>query len=87
MSFDVLLTAAEYQVMPHTVRTLLEQAHAWCAQERGRQTQLADYLGVSRHTVNAWFAEYQKEHPKRQPTADQILALLEFLKTQKRKSK
>jgi DNA-binding XRE family transcriptional regulator len=79
MNFDVSPLPGHDRRMSQRVRKLLEQADMWCSQKRGRQSQLADYLGVSRHAVNAWFSEYQKETPKRHPTAEQILALMEFL--------
>jgi hypothetical protein len=43
------------------VKRLLAEARAWCAEERGRQTKLVAYLGVSRHSLNAWFAEARRE--------------------------
>jgi predicted transcriptional regulator len=58
-----------YQPMPRRVRELLKQAEAWCAEERGRRTELAKYLGVSLPAVSAWFREYRK----------QILGIMEFL--------
>ena len=62
------------------VKRLLAEARAWCDEERGRQTKLAAYLGVSRHSLNAWFAEARRERPRKQPTAEQALAISEYLK-------
>jgi len=62
------------------VKRLLAEARAWCDEERGRQTKLAAYLGVSRHSLNAWFAEARRERPRKQPTAEQALAIGEYLK-------
>jgi membrane protein required for beta-lactamase induction len=66
--------------MSRRVRTLLAEAEAWCALERGRRTELANYLGTSLQAVSAWLREYQKPHPRKQPTAEQILGIMEFLK-------
>jgi len=68
-----------YQPMPRRVRELLKQAEAWCAEERGRRTELAKYLGVSLPAVSAWFREYRKQRPAKGPTAEQILGIMEFL--------
>ena len=38
------------------------------------------WLRVPRQSVSVWFAEYEKEHPNRLPTAEQALALVEFLR-------
>ena len=64
------------------VKKLLAQAQAWCAKERGRQSRLALHLGVSRQAVSGWFGEARREHPRKQPTAEQALALEEFLKAE-----
>jgi hypothetical protein len=65
--------------MSGRVRTLLAEAKAWCDVERGRRAKLARCLGVPLSTVSHWFREYMKPQPARQPTAEQILALQEFL--------
>ncbi len=71
--------------MSRRVRTLLAEAEAWCDQERGRRTKLALDIGVSLPAVSAWFREYKKAHPTKQPTAEQALAIQEFLAKQERK--
>jgi DNA-binding transcriptional regulator YiaG len=68
---------------PERLKRLLAEAHAWCKDARGRQSELATVLGVSRHSVSAWFAA----EPKKQPTAEQALAMLEFLEQQRRGKK
>ena len=73
--------------MSKRVRKLLDEAKRWCAEERGRQAQLAKQLGVAKQSVNVWFAEYLKDHPKNAPTAEQALELAAFLKSQARKQK
>jgi hypothetical protein len=78
-----LPAAIDYYVgMPERVERLLAAARAWCkAAPRGRQSELAAFLGVSRQAVSAWFAQ----NPKKQPTAEQALAIQEFLKKQRRR--
>jgi hypothetical protein len=72
-----------HEEMSERVKRLLAEARAWCKPVRGRQSKLADFLGVSRHAVSAWFAA----NPKKQPTAEQALAMTEFLQEQRRKKK
>lgn len=62
--------------MLNRLERLLGEARAWCEMERGRQTKVAEFLGVSRQAVSAWLAA----NPKKHPTAEQALALQEFLK-------
>ena len=66
--------------MARRTERLLAQVKAWCDQERGRQSQLARFLGVSRQTVSDWF----KPEKKKNPTAEQALAMLELLKKAKK---
>jgi transcriptional regulator with XRE-family HTH domain len=47
----------------------------WCDQARGRQTEVAKVLGLTRQAVNRWFSG--KQHP----TAEQILLVQTFLKS------
>ncbi len=82
---DALSEIDYYKGMPGRVKALLADAQAWCAEEKGRQSRLADFLGVSRQAVSVWFREYTNERPKKQPTAEQALALAEFLKAQRRR--
>jgi hypothetical protein len=74
--------------MSERVKRLLAEAKAWCiSQGEGGQTKLAGILGVKRQAVSIWFLEAQKKHPKKKPTAEQALALEEFLKSQKPEGK
>jgi hypothetical protein len=66
--------------MPRRVKQLLAEAEAWCAEERGRRTELAKAAETTLQAVSAWFREYRKARPAKQPTAEQALAILEFLK-------
>ena len=59
------------------------EARAWCDEARGRQSKLAAYLGVSRQAISAWFREAERKHPRKRPTAEQVLALEEFLQAQR----
>ena len=65
--------------MPPRTEKLLAEIKAWCDQERGRQSELARFLGTSRQAVSDWF----KPEKKKSPTAEQALAMLEFLKQQR----
>jgi DNA-binding transcriptional regulator YiaG len=69
--------------MAERVRRLLAEAEAWCDQERGRRTQLANYLGTTLQAVSAWFREYRKPRPAKQPTAEQALGIREFLESKR----
>jgi hypothetical protein len=78
---DALVEVSYNGAMSERLKRLLAEARAWCLQERGRQSRLVTFLGVPRQTVSAWFAE----NPKKHPTAEQALAIQEFLKAQKKK--
>jgi DNA-binding transcriptional regulator YiaG len=65
--------------MGHRTQALLARAKRWCDQKYGRQAELAEALGTTRQTVNAWFTG------KQSPTSEQTLALLEFLRTKRTK--
>jgi hypothetical protein len=76
------LTPIDYYLdMAERLKALLSDAKEWCSQERGRQSELADFLGVKRQAISAWFAE----NPQKAPTGEQVLALLEFLRAQKKR--
>lgn len=84
MNLNVNSAIGHDSQMSERVKKLLAEARAWCSQERGRQSQLAAFLGVSRQRISLWFSEYEKEDPKTQPTGEQVLTLQEFLKQQKK---
>jgi hypothetical protein len=54
---------------------LLEVLKAWCAEKWGRQQKVAKILGVGSSTVPDWLSG------RRQPTAEQALALVELMRT------
>ena len=64
------------------LKRLLREAEAWCREERGRQTRLAEYLDVAPQHISVWFSEAKKQNPKRQPTGEQALALDAFMRYQ-----
>ena len=63
------------------LETLMRDLKTWCAQERGRQAQLASELEppVSRQLVNDWI------NLRKKPSLDQYFALKDFLKKQRRR--
>jgi transcriptional regulator with XRE-family HTH domain len=75
--------AIEYHARAMSKRTaeLLAELKAWCDQERGRWSEVARVLGVSRGTLADW---YNPERRK-SPTAEQALAIQEFLRAQRRR--
>jgi hypothetical protein len=60
--------------MSEKTQQLLDELEAWCDQQRGRRIEVAKIAGVSPQAVSNWFAGRQ------QPTAEEALVLLEFLK-------
>jgi transcriptional regulator with XRE-family HTH domain len=81
IAFSPAIDYPSGEKMARRTERLLAQVKAWCDQERGRQSQLARFLGVSRQTVSDWF----KPEKKKNPTAEQALAMLEWLKKPRRK--
>jgi transcriptional regulator with XRE-family HTH domain len=59
---------------------LLDELRNWCGEERGRQAEIAELLGVSRSWVNDWLMG------RREPGTNEYLTLREFLKRQRRRS-
>ena len=62
-------------VGPKTQR-LIDQLRLWCDQEKGRRTEAARSIGVTTQAITDWFAG------RRNPTAEQILDVQEFLNRQ-----
>jgi DNA-binding transcriptional regulator YiaG len=56
---------------------LIAEIEKWCAQKRGRQSELARTLGIKRQTVQAWIRR------ERRPTTEQALAIIELLENQR----
>jgi DNA-binding transcriptional regulator YdaS (Cro superfamily) len=52
---------------------LLDSLKAWCSQKYGRQTEVAEILGVTPQSVNDWFGG------RKQLTGEQVLAVQQFL--------
>jgi transcriptional regulator with XRE-family HTH domain len=70
----------EHMTAPE-LEKLLNELRDWCAEERGRQAQIAESLDVSRGLVNDWLTG------RREPGTNEYLALRAFLKRQRRRSK
>jgi transcriptional regulator with XRE-family HTH domain len=60
--------------MQERIEKLLGDVETWCAKKRGRQTELADALGVTRQLLNQWLKR------KQDPPSEMTLAMIEFLK-------
>jgi predicted XRE-type DNA-binding protein len=60
---------------------LLNELRAWCAEERGRQAQIAESLEVSRGLVNDWLTG------RREPGTNEYLTLKAFLRRHRRRSR
>jgi hypothetical protein len=66
---------------PEEVEKLMAELSAWCEAKYGRQSELADKLGVSKQLVANWLAG------RRALTLKHYFAIQGFLKDQKRESK
>jgi transcriptional regulator with XRE-family HTH domain len=60
---------------------LLERLKAWCEESYGRQAEVAKAIGVSRQVVTDWL------NGRALPGLDNGLALLAFLKKQRRRAR
>ena len=69
----------DLEMAPSRVTRLVSELKAWSDEQHGRQSELARYLGISRQAINNWFGG------RSGPTAEQALAIQEFLAKQKRK--
>ena len=56
---------------------ILSKLRAWCKEKHGRQLEVAKTIGTTPSTVSDWF------HDRKEPTAEQILRVLNFLKTKR----
>jgi hypothetical protein len=70
--------------MPARTEKVLAELKAWCTDQagntiHGRNAEVAKAAETTRQAVHGWFAG------NRNPTAEQILAVLDFLKKQKRR--
>jgi hypothetical protein len=61
-------------------KALLDALRVWCDQERGRRTEVSRSIGVTTQSVTDWLAG------RRQPTAEQILDVQDFLEKQRNRS-
>jgi DNA-binding transcriptional regulator YiaG len=60
--------------VPPKTDELLARVKEWCDAKYGRRSELARALGTTPQAVTNWFAK------RKQPTAEQVLLMLEFLK-------
>jgi DNA-binding XRE family transcriptional regulator len=59
--------------MLERTESLISELEAWCSEKRGRQTELAKAIGVTRQAVNFWLTR------RSNPTSEQTLAIVAFL--------
>jgi hypothetical protein len=59
--------------MPRRTKKLIEKLKSWCDQEYGRRSKAAKALDVSPQAITDWLSD------RRQPTAEQILIVQDFL--------
>ena len=59
--------------VPPKTQRLLDQLKDWCDREYGRRAEIARVLGLKNQAITDWL------HGRRQPTAEQILEVQEFL--------
>jgi transcriptional regulator with XRE-family HTH domain len=63
--------------MPPKTQKLIDALKAWCDKGHVRRTEVAEKVGASRQAITNWFSGRQ------QPTAEQVLAVQEFLEEMK----
>jgi transcriptional regulator with XRE-family HTH domain len=63
---------------PEEIDALMAELYHWCKQERGRQKDLAERLGVTEQTLSNWIAR------RKTPSLEKYLFLRAFLKKQRR---
>jgi hypothetical protein len=64
--------------MSEKTKQLVDSLKTWCDGGRGRRAEVARFLETKPQTITNWFGGRQN------PTSEQALAVLEFLKKQKR---
>jgi transcriptional regulator with XRE-family HTH domain len=61
------------------IEKTISELKAWCAEERGRQIEIARFFGVSRQSVNDWL------NRDANPMANTLFEIRDFLKAQRGK--
>jgi hypothetical protein len=64
--------------VPPKTQKILDELKAYCDAERGRRTEVAEKIGISRQALANWF------YGRQQPTSEQILTVQEFLRQQQK---
>ena len=59
--------------VPPRTQYILDQLKVWCDAKYGRRTEVADELGLPPQAITDWLKG------RRQPTAEQVLHLQDFL--------
>jgi hypothetical protein len=63
------------------VQAIVDELRTWCDQGRGRRVIAAKALGTSKYAITHWFGSRQA------PSPDQCLAIITFMKKQRRSAK
>jgi len=63
------------------IEKTMDEFRAWCVAERGRQTEVAELLGVKRASVNGWLKRTSN------PAVRMFFEIRDFLKTQRERKK
>jgi hypothetical protein len=69
----------DQEEMPPRIDKLLQELKLWCDEHHGRKAEVARFLGLPRQAVSNWFGSRE-----RYPTAEQALAIQEFLAQKRR---
>jgi hypothetical protein len=77
----ILLLYGKVAPMPPKTQKLLDDLKEWCDQSYGRRSEVAKVVGLGPQAITDWFGG------RRQPTAEQILVVQEFLAKQKSRRK
>jgi hypothetical protein len=83
-SVDICATlpkVKKQRILTPRVQKIVDDLRAWCDQGRGRRVTAAKAIGTTKQAITHWFASRQG------PSPEQCLAIVEFLKQQKRKER
>jgi hypothetical protein len=73
--------AVKPRVLTPRVQAIVDELREWCDQGRGRRVVAAKAIGTSKYAITHWFSARQG------PSPEQCLAIVEFLKKERRSAK